>query len=1012
MRCWLDHVLANVTPAGLVAWGFKSNDADLLLRWLQTWCDELPANNTAAVPVSHSPIGEGGFPLFDYTVDTAPAALRLMTELPVHNDYVLVSSLLLNDPEIRVIGSMRGSSDLASKGANLVRPSGTDLASDLGITNRGLSVSYMNVDRLFTPRLTLLSTTGLSEDWQGLVAETEQQVQYLLFPFVPEVLGAFSAEELSARTRAKFAAGSFKVDFWFGPDTVDWHASEQVIKRNVASRTYADSPTSGQGVYDAKTLNEQIDVRVYPNINLRVRAVVDGHTDYLVRRPEDRRYYVRVRRSPFWSFRVETLTVDDDGRHRRHGGASKWSTVSAAWRLNGQGGAEQPQREQRAKNCSEYVALDPPEYPVGFSVEGNGLSLCRFRSSIQDDAQARVWDVAVDFGTSNTCIAYNEGNGARLLEIPALTSILHHFPKYSVSFNPPENSGHGKVTERAAATLDFFPRYSPGDEFLSREESFPTQFVTPEPRPLTKDTEGFHPGNGNAYFQNLTLDDWSVTSSVNEFPRLEELGGTVEEAGRATVMFDNRDRLKWPTKFPDGSFDRGDTIWRASFMASFRTTIILAAASKGARVRSVRFSYPWALPADYAGQYRNILRSIWAPEFNTANVPITESEAVRNWLMTQAHQDEHVVFDIGGATTDILGIYDAQPFFQASELFAGGQINEYVLASCAFRAALLTVCKACFETSPFEKLEKLLAGAWEPKFVQHAWFGLLRLMRPQKHFVFSKLRTEYDIAQGQYADQFQPQDAEMRKRAVRGFFLSLTELFGEMAFLAGRLMRLRLDESEDARNRGFVNLQMHLLGNGAWFSEWLDSDGDPLAATPPFGRIMLGLFHAGLEFNKALDKQPPQGWMHFAGIPLDAQNRLLSKSPVVLGLLSGGQSAAALPVSGDTADITHYSGINTESHITPEFPDDIRVFLERLDWCLSQEKPKTPIIPFGPKRAHRLGGVFEELQSVYRQGSVRAFVSDNERNDAISLKQAGTDSGDPANPARSGRLNQPLYRSA
>ena len=132
------------------------------------------------------------------------------------------------------------------------------------------------------------------------------------------------------------------------------------------------------------------------------------------------------------------------------------------------------QHRETALGCAEYAVLEPSEYPVGFSVEGTGLCFCHFKSPISEGNQARSWEVGVDFGTSNTCIAFKEKDGndpAAPLGSSGSDSHSHAVSEVSVDFKPPETSNRERVTELAAATLDFFPPGSnPGDAFISREE--------------------------------------------------------------------------------------------------------------------------------------------------------------------------------------------------------------------------------------------------------------------------------------------------------------------------------------------------------------------------------------------------------------------------------------------------------------------------------------------------------------------------------------------------------------
>ena len=203
IRCWLGHILANVTTSHLTAWGMTAGDESLLRQLLVTWQVEFPAVGIANIPVNREAIGQGGFPVFDYAVDAVPGTRRLLTELPTQGEHVLISSLLLQDPEIRVVGSAQASGEMALKGKKLLQPTGKDLAADMGIPHSGHAVRYINVDRLFTGRLYLVNHHRLVGGLAKSEVDTGQQTESLLFPFVPEILEAFSPVEIEKRSRVR-----------------------------------------------------------------------------------------------------------------------------------------------------------------------------------------------------------------------------------------------------------------------------------------------------------------------------------------------------------------------------------------------------------------------------------------------------------------------------------------------------------------------------------------------------------------------------------------------------------------------------------------------------------------------------------------------------------------------------------------------------------------------------------------------------------------------------------------
>jgi hypothetical protein len=968
IKSWLTHVLKAVKEADLRAFGMEKTDADLFLDLLGEWSQEIKADGQC--PILAQSIADGVFPIFDYVVqpaksDRGPTVLR--TELPVVNGYALVSKSLLSDSSKRLFGAVRGSETFVQEDADgsskfeELRDGGDDLAAAMGMHSHGRRIPYIVLESLFTPSLTRITDEGLAPEWKSFEINTGQKTETYLFPFKAEILQIVPSDEIRRRTSSQVVR----------KNPVAVHVTFRFEKDVVVGQTYSANPSSHEKHIEEDTLRNRIDVRVFPRFDLHAKVMDQGNEVFLVRNEEDRSYFTRIRRSPYWNFAVEMLASDEQGTLVRQAGSPAWVIANRAHQL--------------VDRTAEFRRLDWPQIPLGFSVDGKGLCFLKLPSPIQPGTNLRRYTIGIDFGTTNTCITYTDGGGdPNVLQIPALASALYRKPVYDHEFHPPQGADDRIVRELTAATLDFFTSASDdGMNILMEGDSLPTQFISRQSEPWLGDIPPLKINNGLLLTTNIGVADRTVSALLKGFPAQAAIAKG--DSYQPLPVLNYYDELKWPEQSLNGAFQHKNTIWRGPFMINLRLLTILTVALHGAQISRVRFSFPKALPYLYRRSYEQMLQAVWHSEVSSEKgLLVTESEAARNWLMTTAPANEHIMLDMGGGTTDILALFNGRPFYQASYLLAGKQINDYALGSHSFRLALLETCKPILgDQGIIADLLKAKDGI-DHYFLRQGWFALLGKMNVERTRICTDLRDVHKVS-------------DARKPAVRGFFLSVALLFGGLSFLAGKLMRIRLEQDAAARARGLIQVDLWLAGNAAKFYDMLSGG---VGSAESFHNVMVRLFKAGLEFQSPL---PSMGGANiaFRGIPR-ADQREIPKSLIARGLLcDGAGSAGELPLVRNDADLLFYENVNPEVHRTEPFPQEIEYFLRNFDEALPAGfLGQLPVIPFSG------GRLFDELQQRYRSAAVQAWITHQEKVNAQWLKLAREE---PTNGPNSADATEALF---
>jgi hypothetical protein len=506
---------------------------------------------------------------------------------------------------------------------------------------------------------------------------------------------------------------------------------------------------------------------------------------------------------------------------------------------------------------------------------------------------------------------------------------------------------------------------------------FPTQFLTRQSSPSNEN--GLNIYDGNTYYQNVSIsEDMAIAPLIKDYP--------VENHRVSEGPFNLKDNLKWSPM-------EGEVDWRPPFMRHLRKLVILTAARQNARVEHVKFSFPKALSFEDQQFFKSMILGVWKQFVNRASSFMSESEAARKWLLTES-QNEYVVLDIGGGTTDILAIHSTRALFQSSFKISGGQINDYVIKSKAFRSRLISVCRKipgiAAEMTPFENL--LDRVGVDNRLIKMGWFGLLQVLTEgYEEELLGGLRRSL------------PADARAQARATRGFFLTVTVMIAGLCYLAGRLLRAQLDREGLQLHR--VNLV--LLGNGSKFFQMISP------ADAPLNHAAQRWFSAGLEYGASPDETNQYGIV-FRGVP-EIHGRPRPKEIVALGILKGDQDAVQpVPVGSLPEDGSYYEKVpdSLERHqqlrgVPPDFAHFLREFEKQLP---RGKNGPFEVIPFANVAEGDGSSIAVELEKVFCSSACLAYVREREFVNAARFKKAVAESsGGNADLLDEAKATEPLF---
>lgn len=864
VKAWLDTVLLRVTTAELQGYGFQPRDAASFLKELNTWQGELahtprPQQSVQVESAPMLPQAEE-LPALSFVVRGATAD-GLLSDLPEQDGRLIVTGSDLRNSARRLYGRTFGHSSFGEALIASLPAYGDNLGQALRLGPTAIPRPYVLVDRLFAPRLAVLTDGELSAEWSGMAVDMGGVTERALFPFLPEILTLIPGAELEGRTRAALTATNDRVAvrLQFGESEVVQHYS-----------------LTGDGAYLFDTEEaggpgrDTVDLRVFPDFDL-------GSVDKLGLDATDTKYYARVRLLPSWSFHVRPFARDAAG-----------GIALGIGREQTHGTFQAPDAQHFAEGKATFFEFDTK--PEGFYFTDRGFCLLRLKPSPHagEGKTPGLWDIGVDFGTSNTCVSFRR-DGAQepeILSFPVMTTTLLAQPRYV---------SDGDAREGGAALLDFFYRRDHRDEMLTAANYFPTQLLTRQQRIGLN--AGFEIQNGLIQFYNVSSGDRIVWSLIESYPEIK----TRDSTRSLKQSFRSVSDIKWE-----------DDQWLHTFMHHLRKQVVLTAAHRNAKIRQVVFSYPKAFGYGQKESFEDRIDQVWTSVGSKPVLLISESEALRN--IAVENRSGSVVFDIGGGTSDLIAFADEAPVFQTSFKLAAGLVNQYVIDSQVFRRDFLSTFNTVVDSG--DGLDSALSEAFkidhsaigssksaDKSPVLQIWLGMLEtLSKDETQFnrVFNKLRHDAKIGD-----------------AVYGFFITLTILFCGLPYLAGMLM----DMASHGRFGKTVNIRevkLRLAGNGSRLYRLLSG------RRHPFEPIMIDLFERGYSIDA------PR--VRFSGVE-QRDGKEAPKVAVALGLLSGdptklGHQVGELPIP--VANVLGEEGYMnvTENPLSPE--DNLVSFYQNL----------------------------------------------------------------------------------
>jgi len=538
-----------------------------------------------------------------------------------------------------------------------------------------------------------------------------------------------------------------------------------------------------------------LDIRIWPNFLFLSNPRLPSASS-------DRTYYFRIRQKEAWRLEPEVLA-----RVKKPNGELiglrlfQPCSDNIGW-----------QTSDRFRHGRFYSFAadsgDEQREPVGLYFNGRGLLLFALEPANHVcGSQPVPWRVGVDIGTSTTCVTFlplipgvTAKPGVVYFEIQ--TATMHDRPIYQlVDADNADNPGN--ENEGAAAVLDFPYRYSK-ERLLTEHEYFPTQLVT-RTEQVSPD---FMLAHGLIFPRNAVLDNKDIRSLLVDYPPLPK---------HEYRVFRLLQDIKWKNRN-----------YRRVFIWHLYKMIVHQAARQGACVKEAAFSFPRAFTPDEVFRYANEVRAVFEQhgEIRVKQSDIiSESVAVQNWLSCQNELNDQIVLDVGGGTTDYLGMFGQRPALQASYKLAADCINKYFKVSSVFRKLLRDAVYNTVKLSNdseeknrqleqrylldylFKNLEKELSADEQDRvavYSQQAFVGLLSMLDEN---------SLYDV--GNYLRKTGESESRFSK-PLRGFFLTLLLLYGGLAHQAARLLRQHKIHTN--------NLQILFIGNGSRFCRLLGND--------------------------------------------------------------------------------------------------------------------------------------------------------------------------------------------
>ena len=692
--------------------------------------------------------------------------------------------------------------------------------------------------------------------------------------------------------------------------------------KRVLEVTIACSGIKWQAQYSDANLNRELgnalDARIWPNFCFPVVPMSPTN-------PLDRVYYFRIRQQAAWKLNTFVLARlrNDQGRITgcdllRMETGSVLPGPPALFRkavfhfLPAEGA-----RRADGAPCRGHAE------PIGLYFENRGLLLFRLQTLPQTGRTAGVpWRVGVDFGTSNSCVAFLAlGSGIeskpKVEPFEIQTATMHEEPVYEEIME----QDAGLQSEGAAAIFDFPYRFG-NEPLLTERFYFPSQFVTRLPDAQSPSKPNFHFEHGFIFPRNAALDNKDARELLDGHPPLPE-----KEYRVFRLVHD----VKWSNR-----------AFRKAFLWHLYKLLVIHAARHGARITEAAFSFPRAFNRDSIRAYKHEVKEIFENHGGIAlhrESFVSESVAVQRRVRAEELRADRLVIDVGGGTSDYTALLVGASAFQASYCLAGSYLNDYFRASPSLRGAL---SKAAYRVigepqsnaqrnqrrllnDLLKALDDLNEEEMEEEkrrriasYNQSAFFGLLGMLNDVQFMEMAANLMDARSHRGESA-----------RKALCGLFLTVGILYSALAYQGARLLR--------QHRRRSANLRLDFIGNGSRYLLLLNGEGRP-------GRLLLE------RLVQSVWPAVSQGER-----PLDVQTTVTAdgKAWVAEGLVLDGNGAATVEVVPDADSLKQFYAINEGRKISAVIPIDelgrfVRLIGENLPGGklkISPQKEVT-VIPF------------------------------------------------------------------
>lgn len=789
--------------AEMLEWLVNANDStsllfgerQMLIQEFKQWASELNNEVETAVGLENKPIrivneqASDISPILSCPLFSVIVAGQPTSHLVEYNGRVLLSRELLGDKRVVLHGNITGSSRLADRWTN-AEPFGDHLGKALGLppTEEGsLPLKYAMVDKLFCDRLYEIVESqrpDISPHWKVM---TTDDGAYLL-PFQKSLLDLLNVK-----------------DIWNGFGSSDVPGNMIKVSLTIGGEKF--EKLYGIAGNDIVSFDGALDMRLFPSYDLSTASDMGK----MLPKESDRCYYTRVRLSPD-KIDTDIKPIFSVGGNRdRVALNNEYKDYSD----NGEYGAT---KRQRIPAGSMRLS--------GFNFEGLGMILLELPEAAKP-IHASPRTIAIDFGTSNSCIAIQNSDlrGEMMRPEPNATTLLNRFSKAT----------YGGKGEGYAAMFDFFPYFNQGEgELLYDDEFFPTQMASRQQyfagaNPGRDD--GFDPRNGLICYKSLSRMQQTNLEFVNTIAEF------AKEENKREAPIHLRDRIKWVAR--DNSDDDLLIALRRIFHEHLRLQLVHHTARKGEYVSRIRASYPRAFTPSARLSYERELEHVWRAEGVTEISVQTESAAAAAHIGAKQMQD-HFLIDVGGGTSDVCLFKDGSLQIESSFKLASDKIDSVILSpGCrALREAIVRQIRKS-PGMPRELIDDLGPRFEEASVKQEHFEGEAGATK-ERGLLYAVLGVAASSEKNFNVLCEAIAEKDLNEPAVQRLFHTVLFLFCGLTYFAGRMYRSLLGDTQPEAREACVSF----VGNGSKHRAWLSSTSDDA-----LGSLLAEIFRSAAELN-------------------------------------------------------------------------------------------------------------------------------------------------------------------